>query len=120
MPDGWRTGSVPRLLNGAALAAHRPVVRADGGCRPFAVVLAIGVIVMDAGVQASHISNQTRIYALSAELRNRLNRVYMVIYFLGGASGSALGSRRGQRFGWTGVCMTGAAFAATAWRHSSR
>ena len=73
------------------------------------VMLALGVILMDAGVQASHISNQTRIYALSAEMRNRLNGVYMVIYFLGGATGSALGSRAWERFGWTGVCTVGAA-----------
>ena len=62
---------------------------------------------MDAGVQASHISNQTRIYALAAEMRNRLNGVYMVVYFLGGATGSALGSYAWERFGWPGVCAVG-------------
>ncbi len=63
---------------------------------------------MDAGVQASHISNQTRIYALGTEERNRLNAVYMVSYFVGGACGSALGAHAWAAFGWPGVCATGA------------
>jgi predicted MFS family arabinose efflux permease len=63
-------------------------------------------------VQASHISNQTRIYALAPELRNRLNAVYMVTYFLGGALGSAAGSWAWQHGGWPGVCAVGAALGA--------
>jgi len=46
--------------------------------------LVIGVILMDFGVQAAHVSNQTRIYALLPAARSRLNTVYMVTYFLGG------------------------------------
>ncbi len=75
-------------------------------------LLAVGVVVMDAGVQGSHISNQTRVYGLSGELRNRLNAIYMVTYFLGGAAGSALGSRAWVAYGWPGVCATGAALGA--------
>ena len=98
----------PRALNGAALLLIVLSFWLMGVSGHSLVVLAIGVILMDAGVQASHISNQTRIYALSAEMRNRLNGVYMVIYFLGGATGSALGSRAWESFGWTGVCTIGA------------
>ena len=97
----------PRLLNGAALLLVVLAFALMGVSGHSLVVLSIGVILMDAGVQASHISNQTRIYALSAEMRNRLNGVYMVIYFLGGATGSALGSRAWERFGWPGVCASG-------------
>jgi len=52
--------------------------------------LVLGAFLMDAGAQASHISNQTRIYALSPEQRNKITSVYMVILFLGGAICSAL------------------------------
>ncbi len=100
----------PRPLNGAALlliALSFGLMSLSGQSL---IALSIGVILMDAGVQASHISNQTRIYALAAEMRNRLNGIYMVIYFLGGATGSALGSRAWERFGWPGVCVTGAIF----------
>ncbi|MBS1504107.1 MAG: MFS transporter, partial [Bacteroidetes bacterium] len=48
--------------------------------------LVIGVIVMDMGVQATHISNQSLIYALKPEARNRINTVYMVTYFIGGSA----------------------------------
>jgi predicted MFS family arabinose efflux permease len=33
----------------------------------------------------------------------------MTSYFLGGALGSAIGSRAWTHFGWEGVCATGAA-----------
>ena len=74
-------------------------------------VLALGVVLLDAGVQASHLSNQTRIYALHSDLRNRLNAVYMVVYFLGGASGSMLGGYALHHGGWLAVCMAGAGYA---------
>jgi predicted MFS family arabinose efflux permease len=69
--------------------------------------LLVGVILMDLGTQASHISNQTRIYALRPEARNRLNTVYMVAYFVGGGTGSSLGAYGWARWGWDGVCAAG-------------
>lgn len=100
----------PRPLNGAALVLIVGSFGLMGFSGHSLVALSIGVILMDAGVQASHISNQTRIYALAAEMRNRLNGVYMVIYFLGGAAGSDLGSLAWEHYGWPGVCAAGAAF----------
>lgn len=70
--------------------------------------LVAGVVILDLGVQAGHVANQTRIYALVPEARSRLNTVYMVSYFLGGALGSALGAYAWTRAGWTGVCVSGA------------
>ena len=69
-----------------------------------------GVVLLDLGVQCSHVSNQTRIYALCPEARNRLNTVYMVTFFFGGAIGSFGGSQAWSRWGWSGVCGVGAAF----------
>ncbi len=100
----------PRPLNGAALVLAAGSFALMAAAPNSLFMLAVGVIGMDAGVQASHISNQTRIYALSGELRNRLNSVYMVTYFLGGAFGSAVGSQAWARFGWTGVCAAGVIF----------
>ena len=82
------------------------------------VGLAIGVIVLDVGVQAAQISNQSRIYALRPEARSRVNTVYLVAYFIGGAVGSAVGAATWHVFGWLGVCAAGAAFTALAgWVH---
>lgn len=82
------------------------------------VGLVIGVIVLDVGVQAAQISNQSRIYALRPEARSRVNTVYMVCYFIGGATGSAVGAVTWHAFGWVGACLAGLAFTALAgWIH---
>jgi predicted MFS family arabinose efflux permease len=75
--------------------------------------LALGVVLLDLGAQANHISNQTRVYALRPEARNRLNTVYMVTYFAGGATGAWLGSLAWSHWGWSGVCAVGGAMALT-------
>lgn len=69
--------------------------------------LVAGVILLDLGVQAGHVANQTRIYALVPEARSRLNTIYMVTYFLGGALGSALGAYGWTHWRWNGVCAAG-------------
>lgn len=80
--------------------------------------LVIGVVVLDVGVQAAQISNQSRIYALRPEARSRVNTVFMVCYFIGGATGSAVGAATWHAFGWIGVCVAGLGFSAlAAWIH---
>ena len=69
--------------------------------------LIVGVILLDVGVQAGHISNQTRIYGLVPEARSRLNMVYMITYFTAGAIGSYVGTVLWQHFAWAGVCGFG-------------
>lgn len=69
--------------------------------------LIIGVIVLDMGVQATHISNQSLIFALQPEARNRINTVYMVSYFFGGGIGTYLASQAWTEYKWTGVCLLG-------------
>ncbi|AEI63574.1 MFS transporter [Corallococcus macrosporus] len=71
--------------------------------------MALGVVLLDLGVQANQISNQTRVYSLRPEARSRLNTLYMVTYFAGGAAGSWLGTFAWTHWGWTGVCASGAA-----------
>jgi predicted MFS family arabinose efflux permease len=68
------------------------------------VGLIAGILVMDLGVQSGHVANQTRIYGIDPLARGRLNTAYMVAYFAGGATGSALGAFFWQHFGWIGVC----------------
>jgi predicted MFS family arabinose efflux permease len=69
--------------------------------------LIVGVILLDLGVQSGHVSNQARIYSLSPEVHSRLNTVYMVSYFLGGALGSSLGAYGWSVWQWNGVCVVG-------------
>ena len=55
------------------------------------VGIVIGIVLIDIGIQGVHISNQTRVYSILPEARNRMNTVFMSFSFLGTAAGSALG-----------------------------
>ncbi|HSU19759.1 MAG TPA: MFS transporter [Acidobacteriaceae bacterium] len=65
--------------------------------------LVIGVIVLDVGAQMMQVANQTRIFGLGADARSRLNTIYMTLYFIGGAIGSALATLAWSRWQWNGV-----------------
>jgi predicted MFS family arabinose efflux permease len=69
--------------------------------------LIMGVILMDMGLQGTHLCNQTIIFANNPAARNRINTVYMVSYFGGGAVGTFLGTQLWYRYQWTGVCLLG-------------
>ena len=69
--------------------------------------LIAGVLLLDVGVQANQVANQTRLFRLRPEARNRLNAVYMVCAYTGGAIGSFLGAWAWTRSGWPGVCAVG-------------
>ena len=74
--------------------------------------LVVGVLLLDVGVQATHISNQTLVFSLVPEARSRLNTVYMTGYFTGGSLGSIAGGIAWTHFGWPGVCLVGGALVA--------
>lgn len=64
-----------------------------------------GIILIDIGQQAIHVTNQTRIYALLPEARNRLNTVFMSVSFVGASFGSALGLWLWDKGQWPLFCM---------------
>lgn len=66
--------------------------------------LIVGTILLDLGTQSNQISCQARIYSLQPAARNRLNTIYMFIYFVGGSIGSILGTLGWSTAGWNGVC----------------
>ncbi|MDR7210018.1 MFS transporter [Flavobacterium piscis] len=65
----------------------------------------IGIVFIDIGIQGVHISNQTRVYSLLPEARNRLNTVFMSFSFLGTAAGSAYGLLLWKAGGWHAVAI---------------
>lgn len=69
--------------------------------------LIVGVILVDLGVQSSHIMNQTSYFLLKTNAVNRLNTVYMVSYFIGGSLGTYTASVAWQYAQWEGVCFVG-------------
>src|SRR5580692_3497030 len=74
------------------------------------VLLIIGVLLMDACVQGTHVINQSVIYDLLPQARSRLTTVYVTTMFAGGALGSALGAQAYEHCGWTGATLVAAAF----------
>ena len=72
---------------------------------------AAGIIVLDIGVQTAMVANQTIIYGLQPAARTRINSIYMIIYFGGGALGAGTALFLWQRLGWTGVLTACCCFA---------
>lgn len=75
------------------------------------IALIIGILVLDLTVQGVHITNQTVIYRMMPDARNRLTAGYMTSYFIGGAAGSLISATAYQHAGWNGVCIAGAIMA---------
>jgi len=108
-----RIGSRPiiTLTLGTILAAF--VVLLFKGETLWGVI--VGVVLLDLGVFAGQVANQARIFALQPEARSRINSVYVVCYYGGGAIGSAVGAWSFATFGWQGVCFLGLGFCALAY-----
>ncbi len=102
----------PTRINLVGLAAVIAAFGVFAAAGPSLFLLGVGVVLLDAGVQASHLANQTIIFGLNPELRNRVNAVYMVVYFVGGALGTVAASVAFEHWAWTGVCVLGAVAAA--------
>ncbi|ROP72561.1 MFS transporter [Curtobacterium sp. PhB115] len=108
--------SVP--VTGAALVLLLvSLVVAGIGAHSIVVVL-VAVLLLDVGVQAANVLNQTRLFAVDPAARSRLNTAFVTSNFIGGAIGSALASVLWNLGGWTAVAIGGAVltgFATTVW-----
>ena len=76
------------------------------GKNGIALVIA-GIILIDMGLQCTHIPNLSRNYSLLPDARTRLNTIYMTFFFIGGTLGSSIGSIAWNIGGWTSVCIVG-------------
>lgn len=97
----------PLLTTGMALTTglFAYLILALGGHHLLGLIA--GIVVLDIGVHSNHVSNQARIYALTPSARNRINTVYMVAYFFGGAFGTMIGANAWSLFGWPGIWGAG-------------
>ena len=67
-------------------------------------LLLAGIIILDVGHQSVQVTNQTIIYSILPEARNRFNTVFMTSTFIGGATGSAFGLFLWNIGQWPAVC----------------
>lgn len=105
-----------RPATGAALAfgAAAFVIAAIGAAITSVTLLLIAALLLDLGVSLNLVLGQRSLYALGDAIRSRLNALYMSLFFVGGALGSALAGWAWARHGWNGVCAAGLAFAVAA------
>ena len=76
--------------------------------RNVVVVLAIGIVMLDAGMQGLQITNQSIIFSLVPDARSRVNSAYMVCAFIGASLGSFAAGQAYAHAGWRGDCLLGA------------
>jgi predicted MFS family arabinose efflux permease len=108
---GWiRPGTGAAIL--IVLAAF--ALLGIGGAIHSMRVLVLGAVLLDAGVALNLILSQRVIYGLAADVRARLNGMFIAMFFVGGAIGSALATLAYAFGGWAATCITGAAFAVAA------
>ncbi|MUL78533.1 MFS transporter [Mycolicibacterium sp. CBMA 226] len=96
-----RYGSRPVILAGLAAAGAACPALAFGLDRPWATMIALAVF--DAGLFAAQVANQTTILAIDPSAPARFNSAYMLVYFVGGSLGTALGAAAVTSLGWPGT-----------------
>ncbi|MEK0314751.1 MFS transporter [Cohnella sp. 56] len=74
------------------------------------VLLFVSAIALDMAVSGNLVLGQRVVYALGSEARGRLNGLFMSIFFLGGAVGSALGGWAYAHGGWRLAALIGVAW----------
>ncbi|PWC97641.1 MFS transporter [Azospirillum sp. TSO5] len=104
---GWTRPATGFALAMAALSFF--VARAGEGS---IALLVLAGLLLDMGVQMNMVLGQRAIYSMGAETRSRMNAIYMAIFFLGGAAGSALAGYAFAVGGWAPVTWIGFAFPA--------
>ncbi|HEY1736784.1 MAG TPA: MFS transporter [Methylovirgula sp.] len=101
-----RTGTAAAIL---IVLLSFGVVAIGGNVHSMPILIA-GAILLDAGVALNLILSQRVIYGLAADVRARLNGMFIAMFFVGGAIGSALASLAYAFGGWSATCLVGAGF----------
>ena len=113
-----------------ALAASRAGIQADKGLGQFTTGLALGllivawvalwltpwsllwlvlgIVILDLGAQAVHVTNQSMIFSARSDSHSRAVGCYMLFYAIGSGLGALASTAVHAAYGWTGVCVLGA------------
>ncbi len=70
--------------------------------------LVMGIVLLDLGGQALHVTNQSLIFRTRPDAHSRLVGLYMMFYAVGSGLGAICTTVTYARFGWQGVCTLGA------------
>ena len=100
-----RLGS--RKVIGASIGIVTLAFLLLAGAETSIILLVLGVIVLDIGVQSGLVSNQTRAFAVDPKAQGRINSLYMTATFFGGAVGATVSGWLMARLGWMGIVEFG-------------
>ena len=76
--------------------------------------LIIGILALDLGVQALHVTNQSLILRGANKEHSRLIGAYMLFYAAGSGCGAIAATQAYALAGWNGVCLLGGSLSMTA------
>jgi predicted MFS family arabinose efflux permease len=95
-------GAGPIITTGIALVIAAYAVFSFGVL--WAGALALGAVLLDCGLRAAMVANQTTVNSLAADARSRSNTVFGVSVWTGNATGAFLASTALAYSGWLAVC----------------
>ncbi|MDK4704661.1 MULTISPECIES: MFS transporter [unclassified Rhizobium] len=110
---GWtRTATLAShliVLAAMALAAWVGGIR-SGDSVALLILLGVSAVLLDVGVTGDQTLGRRAVNLLKPEARGRINGLFVGIFFLGGALGSALAGTAWDFGGWVAVCAGAAGF----------
>jgi predicted MFS family arabinose efflux permease len=107
LTDRHGANAVNAMSIACGLVAY--VLLASWGGSSMAALVA-GCNLLTFAASSGQIANQSRIFALGADMRARVNTIYMFSAFAGGAAGSQVGALLYSAYGWTAMCAGAAGF----------
>lgn len=72
--------------------------------------LIVGIILIDFTVFSAQVANQVRVFSIDLAAQSRINGIYMLGYYTGGALGSMAGVKAFALYQWPGVVAVSIAF----------
>jgi predicted MFS family arabinose efflux permease len=115
---GWGGSLTDRIGSRNVIGVAIAIVAASylllSGAEYSLALLVVGVVVLDIGVQAGLVSNQTQAFSVDPTAQGRINSLYMTATISGGAIGVAVSGWLMTYFGWIGIAVFGVALAAGA------
>ncbi|MFD0674683.1 MFS transporter [Cohnella sp. GCM10027633] len=106
---GWTKPATGIALATVILSISLPLIVQGNDFEAIAILTGAAVL-LDAGVSVNLVLGQRALFAMSPDIRGRLNGLFMAIFFLGGAAGSAIGSWAYATGGWNAALAAGMAF----------
>jgi predicted MFS family arabinose efflux permease len=104
----------PRTVILSGLAAAAVCTLTMPGSLMIVPVLLAALAVFDAGLFSAQVANQSTILGIDPARPAQFNGAYMVVYFIGGSVGTAIGGSLVDLAGWTGIGLAATAALAVA------